>query len=251
MCQPANWVRTTCVQAVRKSGHTKTTDVSQPTADQIRDLQAAFDLHFPEHHVDLRCSEPKVQWEWVNGFKNIGQEGLRFEVGQDVAVAYPSRHQQYINIQRCLSAICESKVYHFVYGLWYQNEGARYPLYGEDEVKFAQAQHLPFVNPHETVVTKWDPGENRQNTPIPLHQVSYVVMMQHRCVRRCLVNDTHENCTCHEQCRTHQVCENHPGIGCQDPSCKSSKSISWIDSHNSRIKEYTVCDPSWGFQATL
>ncbi len=168
-----------------------------------------------------------------------------------MSIESKARGTQVIEVLRCLTAISERKVYHFVFGIWFRDDGNQYPLYSPEDMKVARDQKMNVANPCERVVVKWEAALGHQNIPIPLDQVLASVFIQHRCVRSCVVSANHENCTCHSQCRTKPVCKNHPRTFCLLPSCKLEKAIAWIDEHNPAIKEYTVTDENWGFQAVM
>jgi hypothetical protein len=245
------WERLCSIYIERDGATTKKVDHSPPSDLQIQALQVAFDHEYPGDQVDLASTLSTAQWEWVDGFRLRDKRlGISFKVGDDVKIASTMRRRTFARIDSCLVGVVNSKVYYFTFPKWYDVIG-KVPVFGEEEKKFATEAKLTYVSPMETIVRKWDPIDGGQNIPIPIHRVTGAVMLLHRCVRTCVVDPSHEDCTCHSRCRTKLHCSNHPNSICSSEPCKRAGAIEWSDLHNPLLLDYTVYDEDAGFQAVL
>ena len=245
------WERTCSVYIERKTGASKTVDRSPPSELQVQALQDTFDSEYAEDQVQLQAVMNSCEWEWVDGFRlRDTRLDHSYKIGDDVKIARSTRGKSFAQIDSCLVAIVNNKVYFFVFPKWYDTIGA-VPVFDEEDKKFALERKIPFISPMETLVRKWNPREGGQNNPIPIHKVMCHVLVLHRCVRTCVIDPSHEDCNCHSRCRTRPHCSNHANEICSNEQCKAAGAVEWTDTHNPLLLDYTVVDEDGGYQAKL
>ena len=212
--RPSGYLYISCVDSDKKK-----IDLSDPSPEERRLLQAAFEEYYSDHKVNI--SLDNLQFRWMKGFNRVQAFGTsKVRVGDNISIFF-ANSTEYIFVQKCLVVTKDSERYCFIFPLWYSS-------LRNDKV-------IP-------IVSKWA-GNEGDLLPIPADFIEEQVFVMHNCKRDCYCESVdQEICTCNV-CQIRNVCFEHATTDCSECYAFDKQDV-----HATEINEFMVFTSALGFQ---